>query len=203
MGYGPSAFLPTNGGIQNAGGQRGQFPTTSHNRRLTARRTRPVTINDLRPNIPKTIHRGSTFLLLIRWPFHSSLVVEPGHLLLWLDLPTRTRSHLQVSHTPPNVFVTAKYLCSLTTQTQKSATTTPTGGNDLPRDRVAMREICQLLRTQSAQVSALQRQQDAGRSSFRGFLAEAESSAQHSLSLKLSEADQQYYQNYELKKQTM
>ena len=159
--------------------------------------------HDLRPNIPKTIHRGSTFLLLIRWPFHSSLVVEPGHLLLWLDLPTRTRSHLQVSHTPPNVFVTAKYLCSLTTQTQKSATTTPTGGNDLPRDRVAMREICQSLRTQSAQVSALQRQQDAGRSSFRGFLAEAESSAQHSLSLKLSEADQQYYQNYELKKQTM
>ena len=96
-----------------------------------------------------------------------------------------------------------KYLCSLTTQTQKSATTTPTGGNDLPRDRVAMREICQSLRTQSAQVSALQRQQDAGRSSFRGFLAEAESSAQHSLSLKLSEADQQYYQSYELKKQTM
>lgn len=40
--------------------------------------------------------------------------------------PTRTRSHLQVSHTPPNVFITTKHLCSLIIQMQKRATTTPT-----------------------------------------------------------------------------
>ena len=73
-----------------------------------------------------------------------------------------------------------------------------------------MRELYQLLKTQntelktqSAQLSALQRQQNTGRSSSRAFLAEVESSAQHSLSIKLNEADQQHYQNYDVKKQTM
>ena len=74
---------------------------------------------------------------------------------------------------------------------------------DVPRDDITMRELYQLLKTQSTQLQALQRQQDTGRSSSRAFLAEAESSAQHSLSIKLSEADQQHYQNYEVKKQTL
>ena len=73
-----------------------------------------------------------------------------------------------------------------------------------------MREVLQLLQTQSTQLQtqstqleALQRRQDTGRSSTRAFLAEVESSAQHSLSIKLNEADQQHYQNYDVKKQTM
>ena len=66
-----------------------------------------------------------------------------------------------------------------------------------------MRELYQLLQAQSTQLRALQRQQDTGRSSSRAFLAEVEPSAQHSLSIKLSEADQQHYQNYEVKKQTL
>jgi hypothetical protein len=201
VGYGPSAFLPTNGGIQNAGGQRGQFPTTSHNRRLTARRTRPVTIyvqtfpKQSTVAAPSCSSFGGLFTRRSSSNQATSCCGSTSQLGRGAVFKFRTRHQTSSSR--------QKYLCSLTTQTQKSATTTPTGGNDLPHDRVAMREICQSLRTQSAQVSALQRQQDAGRSSFRGFLAEAESSAQHSLSLKLSEADQQYYQNYELKKQTM
>ena len=81
---------------------------------------------------------------------------------------------------------------------------------DVPREDITMREIFQLLQTQSTQLQtqstqlqALQRRQDTGRSSTRAFLAEVESSAQHSLSIKLSEADQQHYQNYDVKKQTM
>ena len=77
-------------------------------------------------------------------------------------------------------------------------------------DVPTMREVIQLLQTQSTQLQtqstqleALQRRQDTGRSSTRAFLAEVESSAQHSLSIKLSEADQQHYQNYDVKKQTM
>ena len=64
-------------------------------------------------------------------------------------------------------------------------------GADMPRGDITMRELYQLLKTQntelktqSAQLSALQRQQNTGRSSSRAFLAEAESSAQHSLSIK-------------------
>ena len=74
---------------------------------------------------------------------------------------------------------------------------------DVPREDITMREVFQLLQTQSTQLQALQRQHDTGRSSTRAFLAEVESSAQHSLSIKLNEADQQHYQNYDVKKQTM
>ena len=75
---------------------------------------------------------------------------------------------------------------------------------DAPREDVpTMREVIQLLQTQSTQLQALQRQQNTGRSSTRAFLAEVEPSAQHSLSIKLNEADQQHYQNYDVKKQTM
>ena len=81
---------------------------------------------------------------------------------------------------------------------------------DVPREDITMREVFQLLQTQSTQLEtqstqlqALQRRQDTGRSSTRAFLAEVESSAQHSLSIKLNEADQQHYQNYDVKKQTM
>ena len=81
---------------------------------------------------------------------------------------------------------------------------------DVPREDVTMREVLQLLQTQSiqlqtqsTQLEALQRRQDTGRSSTRAFLAEVEPSAQHSLSIKLNEADQQHYQNYDVKKQTM
>ena len=81
---------------------------------------------------------------------------------------------------------------------------------DVPREDVTMREVLQLLQTQSTQLQtqstqleALQRRQDTGRSSTRAFLAEVEPSAQHSLSIKLNEADQQHYQNYDVKKQTM
>ena len=77
-------------------------------------------------------------------------------------------------------------------------------------DVPTMREVIQLLQTQSTQLQtqstqleALQRRQDTGRSSTRAFLAEVEPSAQHSLSIKLNEADQQHYQNYDVKKQTM
>ena len=70
-------------------------------------------------------------------------------------------------------------------------------------DVPTIREVIQLLQTQSTQLQALQRQQDTGRSSTRAFLAEVEPSAQHSLSIKLNEADQQHYQNYDVKKQTM
>ena len=71
---------------------------------------------------------------------------------------------------------------------------------DVPREDITMREILQLLQTQSTQLQALQRRQDTGRSSARAFLAEVEPSAQHSLSIKLNEADQQHYQNYDVKK---
>ena len=39
------------------------------------------------------------------------------------------------------------------------------GGADVPRGDITMRELYQLLKIQSAQLSALQRQQDTGRSS--------------------------------------
>ena len=77
------------------------------------------------------------------------------------------------------------------------------GDADVLREDITMRELYQLLQAQSTQLRALQRQQDTGRSSSRAFLAEVEPSAQHSLSIKLSEADQQHYQNYEVKKQTL
>ena len=77
------------------------------------------------------------------------------------------------------------------------------GEADVLREDITMRELYQLLQAQSTQLRALQRQQDTGRSSSRAFLAEVEPSAQHSLSIKLSEADQQHYQNYEVKKQTL
>ena len=77
------------------------------------------------------------------------------------------------------------------------------GDADVLREDITMRELYQLLQAQSTQLRALQRQQDTGRSSSCAFLAEVEPSAQHSLSIKLSEADQQHYQNYEVKKQTL
>ena len=62
--------------------------------------------------------------------------------------------------------VTAKHLCGLynlrSLLIQKRVISSDDGDADVPRDNITMRELYQLLRAQSAQLSALQRQQDTG-----------------------------------------